>query len=229
MKLIFLISLTFIHHAKALSYDFVATEQPSGLRSYRDSRVQTVCDQTRECNRLNTRSRSQCQRWNCCWVSNKCVAKTYYIVDLYSGTLIGNCRYRFTKQGPWDETREECKSYGGDLIHKNLGQAGAAYHDKLREFIASEKDLLIYAIWIGHTDLEKEGEWKLLNGELWDPNDKAKASLYYWYSTEPNNVGGEHCGQIRLFNPGEDVVLNDNVCTKFVDTKRKFIGLCEIC
>jgi len=223
-----LITLTCIYHATALSFDFVATEQPSGIQHFGDSRVQTVCDPTRECSRLGIRSRNQCQRMNCCWVSNKCVAKTYFILDSYSGIYIGNCKYRFTKVGDWYHSREECKSYGGDLIHKQFGPTGAAYHDKLREFITSKIDT--HNIWVGYTDLDTEGEWKLVNGELYDADDKNLESLYHWKSGQPNNYQGrEDCANIYRVNPGDDVALGDNWCTQSGHDQFIYRGLCEIC
>jgi len=227
MKLMLLISLTFIYHAKALSFDFVATEQPSGLRHHGKSRVQTICDPTRECSTLGTQSRSQCQRWNCCWVSNKCVAKTYFILDVD----IGNCKYRFTEaEKTWYQSREECKSYGGDLIHKQFGPTGAAYHDEIRELITSTIDFEESNIWIGYTDMEKEGEWKLLNGELYDANDRNLDSLYYWDSGQPNNWNGnQHCGELYRLNPGDDIAVSDVNCYSTTTTRNNWIGLCEIC
>ena len=45
---------------------------------------------------------------------------TVHAGNLIEGTSIGSCTYRLSSAGNFDEVREECKSYGGDLIHKQF-------------------------------------------------------------------------------------------------------------
>merc|ERR1719348_1046423 len=87
MNPIILVSITFLCYtncANSLSLDFTATETPYRVLNYGNKRfeVQSVCDSTREC-RLETQSRSQCYRWDCCWIpnANKCFAKKYFITS----------------------------------------------------------------------------------------------------------------------------------------------------
>jgi len=145
-----------------------------------------------------------------------------------SGASIGNCIYKFTKQGDFSRTRSECRSYGGDLIHRNFGPSGAAYHEEIRAFITSKMDLSRHGIWIGYTDVDREGQWTLVNGELYDAGDRSQESLYYWTSGQPDNYkGNEDCAHIWLrYNQAS---LNDMTCSTKAHSSWKFYGLCEIC
>ena len=45
------------------------------------------------------------------------------------GSSLETCTFRFTSPKNFEDARAECQSYGGDLIHKNFGPAGAANHE----------------------------------------------------------------------------------------------------
>jgi len=138
---------------------------------------------------------------------------------------IGNCFYKFTDQGDFSQARSECRSYGGDLIHRNFGPSGAAYHEEIRAFITSKMDLSRHGIWIGYTDVDREGQWTLVNGELYDAGDRSQESLYYWMSGQPDNANGnEDCAHIWF-----QASLNDIPCSTAAHSSWKFYGLCEIC
>ena len=51
------------------------------------------------------------------------------VAHLMPGSFIGNCVYTFTREANFSQARSECQSYGGDLIYKNFGPTGAAYHE----------------------------------------------------------------------------------------------------
>ena len=53
---------------------------------------------------------------------------TTIINNLNKGAAIGSCFYKFTKQANFNQARSECRSYNGDLIHKNLKPSGSAHH-----------------------------------------------------------------------------------------------------
>jgi len=53
-------------------------------------------------------------------------------------------------------------------------------------------------IWVGASDLTKEGTWKWTSGEL--------VPSHFWNPGEPNNQGGEHCA---MFNKSK---FNDARC-----------------
>jgi len=116
-----LVSITLLcltNHANSLSFEFTATETPLGLLNYGDNRfkVQSVCDSTREC-RIHAQSRSQCNRWACCWVPslNKCFAKKYFIRSQKVGES-GQLETKFTipKNGDGTDmvlTQDEAEIY----------------------------------------------------------------------------------------------------------------------
>jgi len=141
-------------------------------------------------------------------------------INLIQGKKIGKCIFRFTYAGTFQETRSECQSYGGDLIHKNLGPSGSANHELIRSYIKAEAGQNTKIVWVGYSDLETEGTWKLVNGELYDAGNREQSSLYYWNTSEPNNSRGvEDCAHIYL----SVNALNDKNCSQ------RYKGLCEIC
>merc|ERR1712183_1172591 len=67
MKLsIVLMIITLACYTNAMSLEFSATETPNGVLNYGKQEISSVCDLSRECYPA-TQSRSQCNRWNCCW------------------------------------------------------------------------------------------------------------------------------------------------------------------
>jgi len=119
MSLLAFISITFILFSttKALSFDFVATAAPSGY-SYGDGTVHAMCDPTRVC-KQGTRSRTQCQRWNCCWIGNKCCEKKHFIIkpDEPKGV-----EYQYEASNVemlFDAARSFCQDKGMDLPQMN--------------------------------------------------------------------------------------------------------------
>ena len=85
-------------------------------------------------------------------------------------------------------------------------------------------DLSKQAVWIGYTDVDQEGEWKLMDGELYDAGDRSEESIYYWGRGAPNNWQGiQHCAMV------DQGSLNDVECSKSAHGSRKLYGLCEVC
>ena len=99
---------------------------------------------------------------------------------------------------------------------------------EIRAFINSKMDLSRQAIWVGYTDVDREGQWKLVDGELYDAGDRSQESLYYWMNGQPNNYrGSEDCANVWLYNG--QASLNDIGCFKNAHSSWKFYGLCEVC
>ena len=72
----------------------------------------------------------------CFWLNKLIITVvTNLVANLLSGVSIGNCIYKLTDQGDFNQARSECKSYGGDLIHRNFGPSGAAYHELVKSFV----------------------------------------------------------------------------------------------
>lgn len=140
------------------------------------------------------------------------------------GVCVGESTFTVTSKLSFDAARAKCVELGGDLLQNNFGPDGTRYHNEIRQIASdytvagSTKDL----VWIGYTDLESEGTWKFLNGDLYDANNRGQSSVLYWTSPgEPSNSGGnEHCAAIAYWSG--TLYLNDDVCSK------AFRGLCEI-
>ena len=76
-------------------------------------------------------------------------------------------------------------------------------------------------IWVGYTDQFKEGEWRFLNGELYNAGDKSQTAFAYWATGQPDNYpDGQDCGLI--FHRDGITSLDDDHCSD------KWYGLCEI-
>ena len=94
------------------------------------------------------------------------------------------------------------------------------FNRSIRSYIKAEAGLNTKIVWVGYSDLETEGTWKLVNGELYDAGNREQSSLYYWNTSEPNNSRGvEDCAHIYL----SVNALNDKNCSQ------RYKGLCEIC
>ena len=58
-------------------------------------------------------------------------------------------------------------------------------------------DLCKHAIWIGYNDIDREGKWTLINGEVHDTGNRNQKSINYWKRGQPDNANGiEDCGHI---------------------------------
>ncbi|XP_031427019.1 CD209 antigen-like protein E [Clupea harengus] len=98
----------------------------------------------------------------------------------------------------WNESREDCKQRGADLVIINSQEEQNFVSAHARE------------TWIGLTDSEIEGQWKWVDGT---PHSLKKG---LWMEKEPNNADmGEDCGKAY----GKQ--WNDEVCS------RKFKWTCE--
>ncbi|XP_056228583.1 CD209 antigen-like [Seriola aureovittata] len=95
----------------------------------------------------------------------------------------GNTCYSFvTSRKNWSDSKQFCESRGGQL-----------------PIISSEEEQIFLSsfpnsIWLGITDEEQEGVWKLVDG--------TNATTFYWRRGQPDNAGQkENCAQIsKWFN-----------------------------
>jgi len=119
----------------------------------------------------------------------------------------------------WNEAQQSCKNqFGGQLVSKNLGASGSAYHQLIKETRAANMNK---HLWVGLTDDEVEGEWKFQpSNELLDFN----GAMINWMDGQPDNWQEvEHCAHINAENESG---INDLPCYKIQDWD--VYGLCEI-
>ncbi|XP_051756015.1 CD209 antigen-like protein E isoform X2 [Ctenopharyngodon idella] len=88
----------------------------------------------------------------------------------------------------WSDSRQYCRAHGGDLVIINTEQKQRCISSLVKDFV-----------WIGLTDIEKEGNMK------WVDNSPLKQG--YWEENEPNNAGGEDCIEL---DPAKPVLNNWN-------------------
>ncbi|XP_047433202.1 CD209 antigen-like protein E [Mugil cephalus] len=113
--------------------------------------------------------------------------------------------YIFPVKKPWQESQDDCRQRGADLVIVNSREE----QDFLREFRR--------VTWIGLSDRETEGTWEWVDGTLLNKS--------FWKTGEPNNYGGrdEDCGTIQnyeQFNNWNDTPCKSEnfwICEKIVD------------
>uniref|UniRef100_A0A3Q2P716 C-type lectin domain-containing protein n=1 Tax=Fundulus heteroclitus TaxID=8078 RepID=A0A3Q2P716_FUNHE len=94
----------------------------------------------------------------------------------------GKCYYINLMFLSWEESREECRCRGGDLVKIESREEQIIMHSEDK-------------FWIGLTDSKKEGSWFWVDG----------SPLSFWFGNEPDdwtgkNRAGEDC--VRMGNKG---------------------------
>ncbi|KAK2810631.1 hypothetical protein Q5P01_000378 [Channa striata] len=114
------------------------------------------------------------------------------------------CYYFSTNRSSWNQSREECRGRGGDLVQIDSREEQTFLEEKLREKMNEAED----KFWIGLTDSVKEGKW------LWVDGSELNTSLTFWSKNEQNkepddwkeqNPDGEDC--VRMGEKGGAVDL----------------------
>jgi hypothetical protein len=98
---------------------------------------------------------------------------------------------------PWSSAQSDCISKGYRLV--TIGSSAE------NEWVDSTADL--YSTdrwWMGFNDQASEGSW------VWESG--AAVTYTNWHSGEPNDVGGEDCGQVNRFHP--TTTWNDETCAQ---------------
>jgi len=105
------------------------------------------------------------------------------------------------------DAREMCRNMGGDLLNKNLGVEGKQYHQIIGEAVASHA---ASEFWIGVSDVEDEGIYKSVTGEIFDFTFLSN-NIWHWGIGQPDDAGGnEDCIHFWRNDGG---TVNDRPCT----------------
>jgi hypothetical protein len=102
-----------------------------------------------------------------------------------------------------DQARELCSRSGGRLARLDTAAKGDALHRTLGAVLAADR------VWVGMTDGQEEGNWRWL-GDV--------PVRHGWLAGEPNDAGGEDCGEWRPGGGG----FNDLPCSE------RLPALCEL-
>uniref|UniRef100_A0A3B5AHS3 C-type lectin domain-containing protein n=1 Tax=Stegastes partitus TaxID=144197 RepID=A0A3B5AHS3_9TELE len=76
----------------------------------------------------------------------------------------GRCYYFTTNKSPWEESRNECRDKGGDLVKIDGQDEQTFLERRLREAMIDNTD----KFWIGLTDSQEEGRWLWVDGSPLD-------------------------------------------------------------
>ncbi|KAK2810630.1 hypothetical protein Q5P01_000377 [Channa striata] len=103
------------------------------------------------------------------------------------------CYYFSIVRSSWNQSREECRHCGGDLVKIDSREEQTFLRERLRNKMNEDED----KFWIGLTDSEQEGRW------LWVDGSELDTSLTFWGKNDQNNEPDDWKGR----NPeGEDCV-----------------------
>ncbi|XP_076610902.1 CD209 antigen-like protein C [Chaetodon auriga] len=93
----------------------------------------------------------------------------------------GHCYYFSISKSSWNNSREECRRKGGDLVQIDSREEQAFLQLKLREKMDYSED----KFWIGLTDSLVEGNW------LWVDGSPLNTSWKFWSFGEPDDWTGD--------------------------------------
>ncbi|XP_071264055.1 CD209 antigen-like protein C isoform X2 [Salvelinus alpinus] len=112
-----------------------------------------------------------------------------------------SCYFLFTEAKTWEESRQDCRGRGADLVIVNS--------DKEQEFLFKFNN----SFWIGLTDSVTEGTWKWVDGTA--------LTTRYWGSGQPNGDVGENCA-LFSHSSSDQGKWHDYPCST------NHYGICEI-
>uniref|UniRef100_A0A3Q1HES0 C-type lectin domain-containing protein n=1 Tax=Anabas testudineus TaxID=64144 RepID=A0A3Q1HES0_ANATE len=104
------------------------------------------------------------------------------------------CYYFSTRESTWNQSRDDCRRGGGDLVKIDSREEQSFLVRKLKQNMNDDHD----TFWIGLTDSKEEGKW------LWVDDSPLNTSFLFWNDSEPNNWAGINEENLP---EGEDCVL----------------------
>ncbi|XP_026203103.1 hepatic lectin-like [Anabas testudineus] len=132
----------------------------------------------------------------------------------------GKCYYFSTRDSSWYQSRDDCRSKGGDLVKIDSREEQSFLELRVRK----KMDYVYDKFWIGLTDSKEEDKW------LWVDDSPLNTSFLFWNDTEPSNGQGSNV-EVR---EGEDCVVmgrksgaDDLKCWFDVSCKIPYKSICE--
>uniref|UniRef100_A0AAQ6IRY1 C-type lectin domain-containing protein n=1 Tax=Anabas testudineus TaxID=64144 RepID=A0AAQ6IRY1_ANATE len=127
----------------------------------------------------------------------------------------GKCYYFSTSKSTWDQSRDDCRRGGGDLVKIDS-------REEQVENTAADK------FWIGLTDSKEEDKW------LWVDDSPLNTSLTFWSGKDPDNwtgtnPEGEDCARMGERGGADDLKCwfdrsckdpQKSICEKSAETGR---------
>ena len=88
----------------------------------------------------------------------------------------------------WSEANDHCKAEEGKLVEIDSEGENTALFEEITRRRLQKSDF-----WMGITDEEIEGDWRLKSTGL-------KPSFLNWFEDEPNDLGNEDCALLSGYN-----------------------------
>ncbi|CAI5691500.1 unnamed protein product [Oreochromis niloticus] len=123
------------------------------------------------------------------------------------------CYYFSIRNSSWNQSRDECRAKGGDLVKIDSREEQTFLQRRLKYVMTEAED----KFWIGLTDSAVEGRW------VWADGSSLNESLKFWNRNEPDNwngtngihPGGEDCARMGEKGGAKDLKCwFDAFCSK---------------
>ncbi|KAK2830723.1 hypothetical protein Q5P01_018654 [Channa striata] len=107
----------------------------------------------------------------------------------------GKCYYFSFGGATWQQSRDECRRQGGELVKIDSREEQEFLESIVRKEMKDDED----KFWIGLTDSVVEGRW------LWVDGSELNTSLTFWNRNEPDNWKGEDCVRMGVKAGADDL------------------------
>ncbi|XP_039462093.1 hepatic lectin-like isoform X3 [Oreochromis aureus] len=132
----------------------------------------------------------------------------------------GKCYYFSIRKSSWEQSRDECRAKGGDLVKIDSREEQSFLERKLRDVMTEAED----KFWIGLTDSAVEGRWVWVDGSSLDQR------LQFWSGIDPDNWkghNGEHPDGEDCVRMGEKGGADDLKCWFDAFCSKPHRSICE--
>ncbi|XP_039462085.1 C-type lectin domain family 4 member E-like [Oreochromis aureus] len=130
------------------------------------------------------------------------------------------CYYFSNNKSSWNQSRDECRAKGGDLVKIDSREEQTFLQRRLKDVMTEAED----KFWIGLTDSAVEGRWE------WADRSPLNESLKFWNRNEPDNwngTNGTHPGGENCARMGEKGGAKDLKCWFDAFCSKPHRSICE--